>query len=143
MDLFTPCGQGQRLGLFAGSGVGKSTLMGMLAKGADADVIVIGLIGERGREVREFVEDALGPEGLARLDAIIRATPRTKVLAGAVAEGMITYVSRTRWMGFPDYTTVQRDGDVLKIYGRLRFGRSDLGVNKARVEGWLAALEAG
>lgn len=86
---------------------------------------------------------AAGPEGLARLDSIIRATPRTKVLAGSVAEGMITYVSRTRWMGFPDYTTVQRDGDVLKIYGRLRFGRSDLGVNKARVEGWLAALEAG
>ena len=73
MDLFTPCGQGQRLGLFAGSGVGKSTLMGMLAQGADADVVVIGLIGERGREVREFVEDALGPAGLTR-SVVVTAT---------------------------------------------------------------------
>ena len=86
---------------------------------------------------------AAGPEGLSRLDAIIRATPRTKLLAGSVAEGMVTYVSRTKWMGFPDYTTVQQQGDRLKIYGRLRFGRSDLGVNRARVEGWLAALKAG
>lgn len=73
MDLFTPCGRGQRLGLFAGSGVGKSTLMGMLAQGADADIIVIGLIGERGREVREFVEDALGASGLAR-SVVVTAT---------------------------------------------------------------------
>ncbi len=73
MDLFTPCGKGQRLGLFAGSGVGKSTLMSMLARDADADVIVIGLIGERGREIREFVEDALGEEGLAR-SVIVTAT---------------------------------------------------------------------
>lgn len=73
MDLFTPCGQGQRLGLFAGSGVGKSTLMGMLAQGADADVNVIGLVGERGREVNEFVADALGPSGLAK-SVIITAT---------------------------------------------------------------------
>lgn len=84
-----------------------------------------------------------GPDGLARLDAIIRAAPRTRVLAGSVGDGMITYVSRTRWMGFPDYTTVLQEGDLLKIYGRLRFGRSDLGVNKARVDGWLAALKAG
>lgn len=73
MDLFTPCGEGQRLGLFAGSGVGKSTLMGMLAQGADADVIVIGLVGERGREVREFVEDSLGAAGLAR-SVVVTAT---------------------------------------------------------------------
>jgi flagellum-specific ATP synthase len=66
LDLFTPCAVGQRLGLFAGSGVGKSTLLSMLAEGAKADVIVIGLIGERGREAREFIEDALGAEGLKR-----------------------------------------------------------------------------
>ena len=93
MDLFTPCGRGQRLGLFAGSGVGKSTLMGMLAKGADADVIVIGLVGERGREVREFVEDALGASGLARSvvvtatsDAPAPARKRAALSAMAVAE---------------------------------------------------------
>ncbi|TDE35089.1 DUF1499 domain-containing protein [Antarcticimicrobium sediminis] len=79
-----------------------------------------------------------GPEALARFDAIVRATPRTRVLAGSVGEGLITYVTRSRGMGFPDYTTVQQAGDVLEIYARSRFGRSDLGVNKARVEGWLA-----
>jgi flagellum-specific ATP synthase len=73
LDMFAPCGQGQRLGLFAGSGVGKSTLMSMLARNADADVVVIGLIGERGREVREFVEDTLGPDGLRRA-VVVSAT---------------------------------------------------------------------
>lgn len=71
LDLFTPCAVGQRLGLFAGSGVGKSTLLSMLAEGAKADVIVIGLIGERGREAREFIEDALGPEGLRRAVLVV------------------------------------------------------------------------
>jgi len=86
---------------------------------------------------------ATGPGGLARLDAIIRNSPRTRVIAGSVEERMITYVTRTKVMGFPDYTTVQQAGDVLEIYARLRFGRSDLGVNKARVEEWLEALQAG
>ena len=59
IDTFTPCGRGQRLGIFAGSGVGKSTLLGMIASRAEADVNVIALIGERGREVREFLEKDL------------------------------------------------------------------------------------
>ncbi|GAA6199052.1 DUF1499 domain-containing protein [Aquicoccus sp. SU-CL01552] len=83
-----------------------------------------------------------GPDGLARLDAIIRDTPRTRVLAGSPGEGMITYVTRSRVMGFPDYTTVQKVNGTLELYARLRFGRSDLGVNGARVEGWLARLQA-
>lgn len=66
-------GKGQRMGLFAGSGVGKSTLLGMMTRFTEADVIVVGLVGERGREVREFVEQSLGPEGLAR--AVVVATP--------------------------------------------------------------------
>lgn len=73
IDVFAPCARGQRLGIFAGSGVGKSTIMSMLARGADADVIVIGLIGERGREVREFIEDTLGAEGLQK-SVIVTAT---------------------------------------------------------------------
>lgn len=71
LDLFTTCREGQRLGLFAGSGVGKSTLMGMLARDSNCDVAVIALVGERGREVREFLEDDLGPEGLAKAVVVI------------------------------------------------------------------------
>jgi flagellum-specific ATP synthase len=66
-------GRGQRIGLFAGSGVGKSVLLGMMARYTSADVIVVGLIGERGREVKEFIEDILGPEGLRR--AVVVAAP--------------------------------------------------------------------
>lgn len=66
-------GVGQRLGLFAGSGVGKSMLLGMMTRFTDADVVVVGLIGERGREVKEFIDDILGPEGMAR--AVVVASP--------------------------------------------------------------------
>lgn len=71
LDLFAPLCRGQRLGLFAGSGVGKSTLLSMLARWTECDVAVIGLVGERGREVQEFVEDDLGPEGLARSVVVV------------------------------------------------------------------------
>ncbi|MFJ4175751.1 FliI/YscN family ATPase [Microbacterium sp. NPDC089696] len=71
LDTMTPVGSGQRLGLFAGSGVGKSSLMSMIARGSTADVTVIALVGERGREVREFIEDDLGPEGLARSVVVV------------------------------------------------------------------------
>jgi uncharacterized protein (DUF1499 family) len=79
----------------------------------------------------------------ARLHAIILETPRTEVLAGSQAEGQITYVTRSRWMGFPDYTTLRANGADLELWARARFGQSDLGVNKARVEDWLAQLRAG
>lgn len=72
-DTFLPLCKGQRIGLFAGSGVGKSTLLASLARGVDADVVVCALVGERSREVREFVEETLGPEGRAR-SVVIAAT---------------------------------------------------------------------
>ena len=93
IDALLTCGKGQRLGLFAGSGVGKSTLLGMCARGTAADVIVIGLVGERGREVREFVEKDLGPEGLKRSVVVVETSERPALLrvrapfaATAVAE---------------------------------------------------------
>ena len=73
LNAFATCCAGQRMGIFSGSGVGKSTLMAMLARNCNADVIVIGLVGERGREVKEFIEDDLGPEGLAR-SVVVAAT---------------------------------------------------------------------
>jgi flagellum-specific ATP synthase len=66
LDAMLTVGRGQRVGIFSGSGVGKSTLLGMIARNARADVSVVALVGERGREVRDFIEDTLGPEGLRR-----------------------------------------------------------------------------
>jgi flagellum-specific ATP synthase len=92
-DTLLPITRGQRMGLFAGSGVGKSRLLAALAQGMEADVIVIGLIGERGREVRDFIADTLGPAGLARAVVIAATSDRpalTRARAGfammAVAE---------------------------------------------------------
>jgi uncharacterized protein (DUF1499 family) len=86
---------------------------------------------------------AASPGDFTRLDRIIRATPRTSLLAGSPEEGMVTYVTRSKIWGFPDYTTVEARQGQLVIHGRLRFGSSDMGVNLARVTGWIAALEAG
>jgi flagellum-specific ATP synthase len=80
LDVFVPVCRGQRLGVFAASGVGKSTLMGMLARFVTADVIVVGLIGERGREVREFLDHILGEEGLRR-SVVVVATSDQPALA--------------------------------------------------------------
>ena len=77
------------------------------------------------------------------LERLILATPRTEVLAGSVEDGKVTYVTRSQWMGFPDYTTVMQSDDVLEMHARSRFGQSDMGVNKERVDGWLTALDQG
>jgi flagellum-specific ATP synthase len=85
IDGITPVGMGQRMGIFSGSGVGKSTLLGMIARNTSADVNVIALIGERGREVREFIEQDLGAEGLARSVLVVSTsdTPPVARLKGA------------------------------------------------------------
>ena len=88
LDSVCTAARGQRLGLFGGSGVGKSTLLGMMAAGTAADVNVVALIGERGREVREFVEDELGPEALARSVVVVATSdqpPLVRLRAGEVA----------------------------------------------------------
>ena len=71
LDALVPCGRGQRIGIMAGSGVGKSSLLSMIARGTEAEVSVIALVGERGRELREFLENDLGPEGLARSVVVV------------------------------------------------------------------------
>ncbi len=93
LDTLVPAGRGQRFGIFAGSGVGKSSLLSMIARGTAADVSVLALVGERGREVREFLEDDLGPEGLARSVVVVATSDeapalrlRAAVTATAVAE---------------------------------------------------------
>ena len=80
MDALTPCGRGQRLGIMAGSGVGKSSLLSMIARGTDAEISVIALVGERGREVREFLENDLGPEGLARSIVVVATSDEPPVV---------------------------------------------------------------
>ena len=93
IDVFTPVGQGQRVGIFAGSGVGKSTLLGMMARGSESDINVIALIGERGRELREFIEKDLGEEGMARSVVVCSTSDqpalvrlRAALLATSIAE---------------------------------------------------------
>jgi flagellum-specific ATP synthase len=93
IDTLCTVGRGQRLGLFAGSGVGKSTLLAMMVRGTSADRSVIALVGERGREVREFIEDVLGPEGMANSVVVVSTSDepallrlRAAVLATRIAE---------------------------------------------------------
>ncbi|MBR7552888.1 flagellar protein export ATPase FliI [Allobacillus sp. GCM10007491] len=85
IDTCMTVGRGQRLGIFAGSGVGKSTLLGMLARNSDADINVFALLGERGREVREFIEQELGPEGLAKSIVVVATSdqPALQRIRGA------------------------------------------------------------
>jgi flagellum-specific ATP synthase len=94
LDTLVPCGRGQRIGIFAGSGVGKSTLMSMITRGTSAELNVVALVGERGREVREFIEHDLGEEGLARSVVVIAtsdAPPLVRLRAGSVATRIAEY----------------------------------------------------
>lgn len=94
IDAMLTCGKGQRIGIFAGSGVGKSTTLGMIARNAQTDVNVIALIGERGREVQEFMERDLGPEGLARSVVVVATSDQPalqRIKAAWVATAIAEY----------------------------------------------------
>jgi flagellum-specific ATP synthase len=94
IDGLLPVGKGQRLGIFAGSGVGKSTLLGMIARNTSADVNVVALIGERGREVNDFIANDLGPEGLARSVLVVTpssAPPLSRLRGAYVATAVAEY----------------------------------------------------
>lgn len=93
IDALLTCGRGQRVGIFGGSGVGKSTLIGMMARNTSADLTVLGLVGERGREVRDFLDNALGQEGCSRACVVVSTSDQSPLLriraalaATAVAE---------------------------------------------------------
>lgn len=99
LTCFAPCRAGQRLGLMAGSGIGKSSLLGMLTRGARCDVTVVGLIGERGREVREFIEDDLGPAGMARTTMIVATSDAPPLLRREAAYAAMTAAEYFRDQG--------------------------------------------
>jgi flagellum-specific ATP synthase len=121
LDTFCTTGKGQRIGIFGGSGVGKSTLLGMMARGTGADVAVLALIGERGREVREFIEDELGPDGMAR-SIVVVATSDQPALMRLRASLLATRISE--W--FAD-----RGNDVLLLMDsltRLAMAQREIGL---------------
>jgi flagellum-specific ATP synthase len=97
IDGFLPCGRGQRVGIFGGSGVGKSTLIGMMARNTSADLTVLGLVGERGREVRDFLENALGEEGCKRACVVVSTSdqsPLQRIRAALASTAVAEYFCR-------------------------------------------------
>jgi flagellum-specific ATP synthase len=96
LNCFATCRTGQRLGLFSGSGIGKSTLLAMLARYTSCDVAVLALVGERGREVREFIEDDLGPEGMERAVVVVATSDAPPLLRREAAYAAKTIAEHFR-----------------------------------------------
>jgi flagellum-specific ATP synthase len=99
IDGMLTCGKGQRMGIFAGSGVGKSTLLGSIARNSESDIAVIALIGERGREVREFLERDLGPDGLARSVIVVSTSDQPALVRLKAAQVAMTIAESFRDKG--------------------------------------------
>lgn len=96
LNCFATCRQGQRLGLFAGSGIGKSTLLSMLTRGTACDAVIVALVGERGREVREFIEDDLGPDGLSKAVVVVATSDAPPVMRRQCAYTAMTVAEHFR-----------------------------------------------
>jgi flagellum-specific ATP synthase len=99
IDTLLTLGRGQRVGIFSGSGVGKSTLLGMIARNMNADVNVIALVGERGREVRDFIEDILGPEGLKRSVVVVATSDQPALVRTRAAHAATAIAEYFRHQG--------------------------------------------
>jgi type III secretion protein N (ATPase) len=125
IDGLMTIGEGQRMGIFAAAGVGKSTLMGMLARGAACDVNVIALIGERGREVREFMEDNLGPEGMARSVVVCATSDKSSIERAKAA-----YVATT----IAEYFRDQGMSVLMMMDSLTRFARAQREIGLANGE---------
>jgi len=121
IDAFVPCARGQRVGIMAGSGVGKSVLLGMISRHSDADVNVVGLIGERGREVREFVEEDLGPDGLARSVVVVATSDQSPVLRVRAAQ---TAMSIGEWFRDRDHNVMM----VMDSVTRFAMAQREIGL---------------
>ena len=106
IDSFLTCGKGQRIGIFAGAGVGKSMLLGQIARGSQADVNVIALIGERGREAREFIEECLGPEGLRKSVVVLVTSDEHSLLRLKGAFAAMTIAEYFRDQGLDVLLTI-------------------------------------
>lgn len=99
LDLFVPCREGQRLGIFAGSGVGKSTMLAMIARRTSAQALVIALVGERGRELNELLEHTLGPEGRARSTVVVATSDQPAMMRRRAAYLAVTVAEALRDQG--------------------------------------------
>jgi flagellum-specific ATP synthase len=99
IDGLLTCGRGQRMGIFAGSGVGKSVLLGMMARGTEADVNVIALVGERGREVNDFIERDLGPQGLAKSVLVVATSDEPAIVRVQAARAALSIAEHFRDQG--------------------------------------------
>jgi flagellum-specific ATP synthase len=128
IDGLLTIGRGQRVGLFAGSGVGKSTLMGEIARSASAEVNVVALIGERGREVRPFIEESLGPEGLRRSVVVVATSDETALMRIQAVRTAITIAEFFRSSG----THVLFFLDSLT---RFAFAQRELGLSRGEMPG--------